>query len=103
MTRFTTFEQESLGVTFCGDCGRTVFQSQEELRLMWSLIQDDEETLIISSDGMELTVGEMQDWFRDSCTRCSEEELTRRFGDRTESGLGFRNQVSESGDLITTR
>lgn len=110
MTRFETTEGQSLGVTFCGDLGttqdgsketkRTLFQSEDEKKLWWELDEDD----TVLEDGCERKVGMLRDWFFKECRLVTEEELVRRgWGDRLETGLGFRTGVTEDGRLVTMR
>jgi hypothetical protein len=101
MKRFTLTETgENLGTTFCGDNGRTLFQTEEEKRLMWSL---DEEEDVTEDDGFVMTLKDFMDEVL-GLHKCSKEELEKRgWGKRENSGLGFQTGVSNDGRLFTKR
>ena len=113
MKRFTLKEtDQNLGATFCGDFGMTqdgkketrltLMQSEEELKLMWELHEDTE---CLEDGGLKTwRLGDLMTWFFSETKKCSDEELERRgWGDRKESGLGFRLGANEDGELLLMR
>lgn len=101
MRHFTTKTGETLGTTFAGTAGRTLMQTKEEEKLMWSLSED---SAALEDDSFEWKLGDLMDFFFKECTRATKEEMTSRgWEDRFESGLSMRTGLSNDGQTFLMR
>ena len=112
MKRFTTTTGETLGTTFCGDLKlsqdlsgltkRTLCLTKEEEKLLWSLSED---TLCLEDECLEWRLGDLLDFFRTECGRCSKEEFLKRGWkeSRWSEGLSFQKGLDKDGKEFLLR
>lgn len=103
MTRYETQDGQSLGTTMWAgtELGQAWYATQEELDLLWSL-DESEDVVRDNSTGCN-TVEELLDLMGERPMLTAEQMAERGWGDRLDSGLALRQQVTTEGELVWTR
>lgn len=100
MTRFETKDGLPLGARFSGDVGITIWQSDSEQKLLFSL--DDQDEVMGDFQTHIEFVHELKALFQSSPHASKAELIRRGWGDRIGTGLALRTVVTKDGRIAIT-